>query len=153
MTTSEAKSVDRGRGDQGSGLLPDVAGIDLGRCGVERRQHLHPNRHASHQQRARGQRLARAVHRQRHHRHAVAGGGSEGAAVELADGASFGEGPFRKEHQRFARGRALEHAARVHRTTVAIEPLDELRAEPAQQDAGHGHAHHLLLDDEGELRR
>ena len=36
---------------------------------------------------------------------------------------------------------------------VTVEPLDEGRAEPAQQQARERHAHHLLLDDKGEIRR
>ena len=66
------------------------------------------------------------------------------AAVERA---------LRKEDQGLAGGRELPHAARVRSALVAVEALDERGPEAPQQQAGERHAHHLLLDDEGKVRR
>ena len=61
--------------------------------------------------------------------------------------------PSGKEHQGLAGGRQFQHAARIGRALVAVESLDELRAQAPQQQTGQRYSHHLLLDDEGKVGR
>jgi len=63
------------------------------------------------------------------------------------------ERAFRKEHQRLAARGHLKDAARIGRPLMSVEALDEFRAQPPQEQARQRDAHHLLLDDEGEIRR
>ena len=91
-----------------------------------------------------------------HGRHDGAGGArrdGERAGVKLAEPGFGRERAFREEHQRMAAGRRAQHAPRIRAALVAVEALDELRADAPQQQAGQRHIVHLALDDEPEARR
>ena len=67
-----------------------------------------------------------------------------GVRVKVPSGKNTSESPWRalRSTRRASRGAAL-----------AVEALDELRAQPPQQRAGERHRGHLALDDEAEARR
>ena len=71
----------------------------------------------------------------RHHRAGGARRDRERAGVEFPE-AHFGrERALGKEHQRMAAGRGAQYPARIGAALVAIEALDEFRADAAQQQA------------------
>ncbi len=66
--------------------------------------------------------------------------------MKLEQPGRAGESPLGKEDQRASSNRCAHDASGIRCAPAAIESLDELRSQPAQEQSGEGNGSHLPLD-------